>query len=350
MKNIYNTNLYKVTYFILIFLGLITLFNNVYAAGILAGTSIKNTVEVTYFINDSTDQSKTEYASSAFTVDEIINVSVVSLDTPARVVATPATDVVLSYQITNTGNGNEAYKLEMNPLVSGDEFEPNNLKLWIETNDLPGLQSTDTPYINAIASSSIATDNEGHPLLTADQSIIAYIEATIPPLLNKDDEGHVALSAVSTTPGATTKPLGGVLENVGDKGTALVNLVELGTASAVGIYQVSPVQLNLHKTVLSVVDPFGGDTVITNAKVTYQINIDVVGDNGTIEQIVIQDPTPDNMNYIAGSMFLNGTALSDQQDADVGDFNQSRHDAITLSLGDVSAPTSHVLTISYKIN
>lgn len=350
MKTNHNGIVSIIRYLILTFSGLTILFPSADAAGVLAGTPIKNTVAVTYFINDSTDQSDTEYASSEFTVDEIINVSVVSLDTPATIVTTPATDVVLSYQITNTGNGNEAYSLQMHPLVSGDEFNPNNLKLWIETNGLSGLQSTDTPYVNLGGSTLIDIDNAGNPILNADQSIIAYIESSIPSSLNKDDEGHVALSATSTTPGANTKPIGGVLENVGDKGTDLVNLVEFGTASAVGIYKVSPVQLDLNKTVLSIVDPYGGDTAITNSKVTYQINIDVVGDNGTIEQVVIQDPTPTNMTYISGSMVLDGTALSDQQDDDIGDFNQSLTNAITLSLGDISAPASHVLTVTYKIN
>lgn len=350
MKTNHHSITSVVTGLLLTFLGLTLLPSSAYAEGVLAGTSIKNTVEVTYFINDSTDRTDTAYASSEFIVDEIINVSVISLDTPSRVVSTPATDVVLSYQITNTGNGNEAYSLELNPLVSGDEFNPADLKLWIESNGLPGLQSTDTPYINPNTSTSITTDSAGNPIFSPDQSIIAYVQGTIPSSLNKNDEGHVILSATSTTPGANTKPVGETLDNVGDAGTDLVNLVDFGSSSAVGIYEVSPVQLNLQKTVLSVLDPYGGDTAISTSKVTYQINIDIVGEQGTIEQIVIQDPTPENMTYVSGSMILNGTVLSDQQDADVGDFNQTLSNAITLALGDVSAPASHVLTVTYQIN
>lgn len=341
---------YNLRHLILTFLTVPLLYPSLQAAGVLAGTSIKNTVEVTYFINDSTDQNETEQASSEFLVDEIINVSVVSLDTPTVIVPTPATESILSYQISNTGNGHEAFSLHTNALIAGDEFDPNTLKLWVETNGLPGLQSTDTPYLGATTSSSMNTDVAGNPVLQADQFIIVYVQANIPAGLNKDDEGRIVLSAISTTPGATTKPLGGTLDDVGDEGTDVVNLVAFGTASATGIYKVSPVQLNLQKTVLSVADPFGGSTAISESKVTYQINIDVVGDNGEIEQVVIQDPTPANMTYVPGSIFLDGQALSDQQDADFGDFNQSLSDAVTVSLGDIAAPASHVLTITYKIN
>lgn len=330
---------YNILYWILL------LFSSLYAPesmaqGVAAGTVIKNTVLVTYLRNENDTEVQQVEASNSFTVAETINVSVTSLDTPAVVTSTPAINPVLSFQVSNTGNGTETFSLLADDSITGDDFNPVVQTLWIETNGVPGLQNNDTQYQLGINDIQLASD----------ESQYVYVISSIPADLNKDEQGNVNLIAASTTIGADTKEIGEGLTGAGTNNTDAILLVHHGRASSTGVYTISPIQLALSKTVVTVLDPYSRETIVPDSLVTYQINITATGDNGTLDNLVIEDTTPLNMSYVAGSIKFDGNPVSDNVDADNADFGITKENTVTVKLGNVAAPATHTLLITYKIN
>ena len=90
------------------------------AAGVDAGTSIQNTATATYS-NGATTETVTSNQVDIL-VDELLNVTVGSLD--AGNVTLGSAGAVLSFELTNTGNGPEAFDLTTNAALTGDDFDP----------------------------------------------------------------------------------------------------------------------------------------------------------------------------------------------------------------------------------
>ncbi len=312
---------------------------NVSAQGVAAGTVISNTAIVSYDISNQPNSTDTIEASNSFTVAETINAVLTSLDTSSVVVPTPATDKTLTWQLTNTGNGSESFLLNSIDTLNSDDFNPTVKSIWLETNGVPGLQSSDMLYQtgNAIT-------------LASDQSQIIYIQSDIPPALVKQQQGNVKLIATSTTPGATGSAVGDSLPGAGEGGTDAVVLIDHGQTQGISGYSISNVALLLNKTVASVVDPFSGTDIMSESIITYQIDVTVTGDpNGTIGNLVIEDTTPANMQYVAGSTKLDNQPLTDNADTDNADFNITKNNTVSINLGDITPPANHTITITYKV-
>ncbi len=159
------------------------------ALGTPAGTAIANTATVTFDVGAS---SYTLSASAVFTVDERIDVVVTWQDAAPVLVAPADVDRQLAFLITNTGNGNEAFALSIDALIPGDQFDPANARVYIDTNDSgvyePGLDPLYQPGVN-------------DPLLAADGARLAFLLADIPLLTVNGDRGDALLRATSVTGG-----------------------------------------------------------------------------------------------------------------------------------------------------
>ena len=310
------------------------------AQGVPAGTVISNVATVSYSTNNLSNTTETVEASNSFVVAETINAVLTSLDNRLVVVPTPATNKTLTWQLTNTGNGTEGFVLNTIDTLNGDDFNPVVQSIWLESNNIPGLQSTDTPY------------QTGNILsLASDQSRIIYIQSNIPGQLNKEQSGHVKLTATATTPGVAGTNPGHSIPGAGDANTDAVVLIADGQTQGVSGYTVSTVALQLSKTVASIVDPFSGTEVMSQSRITYQIKVAVTGDaNGTLEDLVIEDTTPANMEYVPGSITLNNQPLTDVADNDNADFNITENNTVTVNLGSLAPPAIQTITITYKVN
>lgn len=89
------------------------------AAGVTAGTLIENTAVASF------DEAGTPRSINSNTVvvrvDELLDVTVTSLD-PGPVTAR-AGDAVLTFEVTNQGNGPEAFRLTAETAVAGNDFD-----------------------------------------------------------------------------------------------------------------------------------------------------------------------------------------------------------------------------------
>ena len=103
--------------------------------------------------------------------------------------------------------------------------------------------------------------------------------------------------------------------------------------------------VSLVKSVL-VSNPSGGNAPTSGAALQYQVQATVTG-TGTARSFAIDDLIPTGTTYVAGSLRLNGTALTDAADADAGEF-QAAVPRVRVLLGDLSQ-ASGPQTVSFTV-
>lgn len=315
-------------------------------AATAAGTSITNTATLTYI--DSSNTARTVVSNTtSFDVDEVLDVTVVSETAGAVNVATPETDARLIYRVTNTGNGQEKYDLTVVSNLSGDDFDPTSVRIYVDNSD----GSYDP------ASDRLHTSAADDPVLDAGKSVLIYVISNIPSGLTDTERADVRLEAISATAKTMVSPLvaGDFLSGAGDSGTFAVVGVSLAQGNAQASYQVNQYGLALNKTfaishpTLATKDPIPG------SHITYKLELVATG-SGRFTNIIIGDTIPTNTTYVPNSLTLNGRPLGDDKGGDEGYVNgldlrvmpNGRDDDETS--GYVDAPSTYVVSFTVAIN
>lgn len=305
------------------------------ALGTVAGTDIDNTAEVSYQVAGSP---LTEVSNTAtVTVAEILDVDV-TLQSPATPVAPGDAAEELLFTLTNTGNGSEAFALVIDSALAGDDFDPTPSapsSIYFDTDGSGDLSPGDTPYDPGV----------NDPVLLPDASVDVLIVNDIPGTVSDGDTGRSLLDATATTGSGAP---GTVFAGAGDGGVdALVGTSGANDADT-GEYVVSDIRLDLVKSAV-VTDPFGGTVPVPGAQITYSIVITPSG-SGTASLSEFNDLIPTNTTYVAGTIRLNGAAMTDAPDGDSGALITIGPDpAINVALGDLtsaSGPQSIQFTVT----
>lgn len=300
--------------------------------GVEAGTAISNTAEVSFELAGTpvTRSSNT----AVVTVAEVLDVDVL-LQSPTLTVQAGDTDQALLYTVTNTGNGPETFTLSGDSVLAGDDFDPlpATPAIYFDTDGSGDLSPADTPYV--------AGSND--PALAPDESVDVLFVHGIPAGLPDGNRGLARLGAEALT--GTGTP-GQVFAGAGAGGTDAVVGTSGAQDAADGEYVVGDVVVELVKSV-TVSDPFGGAQPIPGAELTYTLVATVTG-AGTAVAVTIRDPIPANTTYLAGSISLNGSGLTDDgADADGGEFIASPAE-IVVQLGDLTA-ASGAQTVTFTV-
>ncbi len=284
-----------------------------HALGTDAGRQIQNTAQASFDIGGVP---QTPVSSTLQTqVDELIDVTVVDDIGGPVAVASPQGSAILQFTVTNTGNGSEVFRIIAEVAVSEGGFDPALIQLYLETNGIPGLQvGGDTAYVSG------ASD----PTLLEDEALTVYVDCNIPASELQNAEGHVELRAIAETiinEAGTTDPNSGgfpvpgtAYAGVGDSGvTAVIGASHDGgnrLILATGIYRVSAAIVIIDKTTTAVVDPFGGATFVPGTVISYDLSVTVSGSGGA-ENLIVTDVLPAELEYLASSLSVNGTAEDD---------------------------------------
>jgi len=302
------------------------------AIGTSAGIDISNTSTAEYSIAGSS--SSVSGNTVTFRVDEKLDVNVTWQDAANIGVSTPDTNQILTFLLTNTGNGNDSYTLSVQNALGGDQFNPVQVDIYLDTNGNGNFNAgVDTLYI----------PGTNDPVLAADASQTIFVRNNIPASLNGGDLGNSQLTATSTTgSGAPATSFA----NAGDNNTTAVVGTSGGSSSAIGTYDVSNATVSLLKSVV-ISDPLGGNQPMPGATMTYSIQVSVTGP-GTANGVVITDPIPANTTYTTGTLTLNAVSLTDVVDADVGDVGGTTPNTATVDLGNLTA-TSPIQTITFEV-
>ncbi|WP_353228886.1 hypothetical protein [Novosphingobium sp.] len=298
-----------------------------WAAGTIAGTLIQNTASATF--SSGTSTTTIESNTVSVKVDQLIGVAVTALTTAPATVGTA--DAVLVYQVTNTGNGSDAFDLTGAPNVAGNGFNATLRTVAIDTNGNgtydPGV---DTVITNGAASQAIAPD----------ASIKVFLVTAAPPAATDAQTSQVRLTAVSTIGSGTP---GTVFAGKGTSGVDAVVGASGGTANALAGLISSLATVTLTKSA-TISDPYGGTNPVPGAMVLYSILVHATG-SGTANSLAVTDAFPAGTTYQPGTIMLAGSPLSDAADSDAGAASAS---GITVQLGNV-AGGSPDKTISFKV-
>ena len=303
------------------------------AVGTIAGTDIDNTAVVSYEVA-GTPQSITS-DTVTLTVAEVLDVDVTLLSGPVSVVSGASTQELL-FVVTNTGNGTETFLLAINNALSGDDFDP--------VASIPAAIYFDTDASGDFSPGDIAYVPGGNdPLLAPDASVDVLLVNDIPAALADGATGLSELGADALT--GTGAP-GDRFPGDGDDGIDAV----VGTSGAddaiSGQYIISDIQLAVIKSA-TVLDPFGATDPVPGAEITYRIVVTPTGTQ-TATNTVIADPIPANTTYLPDSITLNGGALTDAADADVGAYTAVPTPEVSVGLGDLTEADG-VQTIEFTV-
>ncbi|MGA1843235.1 MAG: hypothetical protein ACMUIS_01585 [bacterium] len=301
------------------------------AVGTLAGTPISNKATATYTVGTVTGLTK-DSNTYTLTVDELINVDVTWEDASAVVVTPGATSRVLTFLVTNTGNGPEGFTLSALSTITGDDFDPTLVNIFFDDNENGVYDAGETQY-------QVGTND---PSIAADANVTVFVLNNIPLDPNDGETGDSRLTVTSKTGTGA----GEIFEGDGQGGTDAVIGFSGGTDNATGTYLVSGVIVSIVKSA-QILDPFETDRPVPGATITYSIVVTVTG-SGTAKNVIIEDPIPAATEYVAGTLKLNTAPLSDEEDEDAGDVGVTKPNTVTVKLGELTS-ASETQTISFKV-
>ncbi len=273
------------------------------ALGTAAGTTIINVAHATYTDGASLPQSVTSNAVS-IRVEEIIDVVVSTVGAQPVAVLSGDTGRMMTFRVTNSGNGPENYSLLGNPLIGGDQFDPSLVRIVLDSDG----DGTFDPLNDQIYAPG------GEPLIGADGSIDIFLFVNIPGSATNGDQGLLTLTASATTGSGTP---GTLFPGAGQGGSDAILGAASGTSSATATALVTSDLPTLAKSYV-----IGGDGLPTKgARITYTIIANLGG--SAVTSPVVTDPIPQGTHYVPGSLMLDGAALSDADDSDAGHFTGS---------------------------
>lgn len=304
------------------------------AAATPAGSTISNTATATF--NDPGGVPRTVDSNTYdILVDEILDVTVVN-DGGTVTVFTPSTDQLLTYTVTNTGNGSETYKLTISDAVTGDDFDPSIVKVYLDDGDGLFDAGLDTEFV----------PGTNDPVLAAEGSIKVFVFSDIAAALADGDIGRISVTAEALTAQGTPAidPAGTVFAGEGDGGSDAVVGTTLARVTATNSYVVTQTAAILTKS--SVIDDhLGGNSAVPGATITYTLSLEL-GGAGLVTDAMIIDVIPAETDYVTNSITLDTVALTDADDADEGLYTGTQ---IEVDLGDVTAPATYTVTFDVTI-
>ncbi|MEM1051307.1 MAG: hypothetical protein AAGI28_04355 [Pseudomonadota bacterium] len=300
------------------------------ADGVDAGTLIENTATATY--EDGEGPKSVDSNTVSLRVDELLDVTVTSQDSGP--LATEPGEAILTYEVTNQGNGPEEFTLTANPAVAGNDFDTTITSIAIDTNG----NGTYDDGVDTVLTGALTT-----PELAADEAITVFVIVAVPGGVVDDDTSDVELLAEAVTgTGAPGTTFAGAGVSGGD---AIVGATG-ADATAIGSLVVGITTLDLNKA-FSIVDPFGGTSAVPGSVVTFTLNAEVVGD-GSLDDLVIADGIPDDTTYVDGSLALDGNPLTDASGDDAGEASDAA--GISVDIGTVNGGETYAITFDVTID
>lgn len=148
-----------------------------------AGVVIKNTATASF--DDPTGTTTTVQSNTvSLRVDELLDVAVASANAGDVATRPGAQGEVLSFRVTNAGNGDENFRLTANGAVSGNAFNPALVKIAIDSDG-------DGRYDPAKDQTYVA--GSGDPLIAPESAITVFVITNIPGGLSDGVRAAVSL-------------------------------------------------------------------------------------------------------------------------------------------------------------
>lgn len=293
------------------------------SAGVSACANIPNVANLTFGESGATQTIASNVA--AFRTAKLLDLRLTSTSDTAAV-GQGATGAI-PFALTNSGNGDEAFVLDAS--IDGSDAAITGFAI-----DSDGNGRFDAKIDTVVASSritSLIAPGATAQLLVLVKGGVSFAAGTLT-LAARAQTG-------SGAPGTGFAGENGCEAVVGTTGAAATTSVKLTAAPGADLSQISVIKSQ------SVVAPNGSALPVMGAIVTYTIETRFAG-RDVIRAAHVADAIPAGATYVPGSIRIDGTTLSDSEDADAGSFDG---DAIQVALGDVAGPAVHSIQFQVKI-
>jgi len=330
--------------------------NDALALGTASGTNVTSQATVDFEVDGVTMNQVSSNAAS-FLVDNKVDLTVTTLDAAGVQVVNGALAQVLTYSVTNDGNTVQDYSLAAQAATGNifgitDNFDATNVQVFVDANANGTYESaTDTQtYIDE---------------LVADASITVFVVADMPASQNNGDGALYDLIA-QTAVGGTGSAQGADITTDDAAAADDPNTVQIvfgddagsadaandGAHSSTDAYVIVTATLQATKSQMVVTDPINGGTnpkAIPEATVRYTI---AVTNNGSVdaENVSIVDMIPTDTSYVAGTLTLGGSGLTDADDADEGDYNVTNAGGLTVVLASIAPAATSTITFDVTVD
>lgn len=310
---------------------------------------MSNTVTLDYQVGGTAQPQLSSTAT--FVVDTKVDLTVTK--NADATVAPGATNRVLAFTVTNTGNATQGYSLTA-VQAAGATVTMTNVRIFRDVNANGAYDSgTDTLYTAGTNAGDLAADAPGRFLIVADTPAGATSGQTASWYLvaRTLNAGSTTVTAEST--GADNKDTVQVVFADGDGDAAAANdAARDGRHTASGAFTVSAATITLAKTSTVVSDPENNTTNpkrIPGAVVRYSITASNAAGGASAATVVLTDAIPANTTYVTGSITLNSVAKTDASDADEANYNVSVAGAVRGNVGTIAAGGSATVTFDVTI-
>ena len=329
-----------------------------------SGTTVSNTVTVNYDVGTVAQTAET--ATRDFLVDNKVNLVVAGVGVNT---VPGATDAVLTYTVTNTGNTTQGYSLNIEA-GSPDTFDMNTVRIFVENGVTPGFQiGQDTLY----TAGSGVNAGDLNPFIAGPDTLTVYVVSNTPPngggtapangstaaynlLATTLNQGTNVVTVANPGVADTFNAIDIVFadDNGGTAGPFTGDAVNNGADSAQAVYTIASSQLTVTKTSAVVSDPVNGAVnpkAIPGAVMRYTIAINnAAGASAAASNVVMSDAIPTNTTYDTGTITLDAVAKTDLADVDEADFNDTTAGAITVTVPSIPANTTRTITFDVIID
>jgi len=292
--------------------------------GTSAGTEISNQAEISYLINGTGTAQTLSSNLDRFVVDKVVDIRIDWSDTDAVEVDPGEPDRVLSFLVTNLGNGDDNVTLSYEHNESAS-FDPSveNVRIYLDRDGDGVFDQQADQEVDRIA-------------LSEDENATLFIVADIPDAPDANSS-YEKLKARSESNGTT-----------GAEDPAQVDVViRRGEDEAQGVYTLRDYHLVSEKSqeILS-----SDGELHTGSVVRYTLVVAIEGGDGRIENVVLEDEIPEGTEYLPGSMTLDGSSLSDTADGDAGTLLEDP-DRIRVDLGTLeqSSPGRTERNVTFEV-
>lgn len=298
------------------------------AEGVDAGTLIENTASASYTTGG--DPVTVDSNTVTITVDELLNVVIENQD--AGPVPIASGQAVLTYEITNTGNGPEAFNLTADPIVGGNDFNADVVGIAYDTNG-DGVYEEGVDTLLPVGSPT--------PLVDADSTLTVFVIVEAPDAADGETAQVNLLAEAVTGTGTPGTVFTGQGENGGNAVVGNTN----ADADVNGTLIATLATLELLKSA-TIVDPFGGSEAVPGAIITFTITATTAG-SGSLSDVVVSDAIPTGTAYVPDTLALDGSGLTDAADADAG---QASASGIEVAIDTATASTNYEITFDVVID
>jgi uncharacterized repeat protein (TIGR01451 family) len=294
------------------------------AKGTPAGTLITNQAQIDYVVGNTPGQIASN--EDRFVIDRVADVLLSWQDTAPVEVSAGDNGRVLTFRLSNLGNGDDNISLTYEHNTSSD-FLPQNVQVFIDSDGNGEFDPATDTLVG------------GGVVLAADANVTLFVVGDIPDD-NTTDPAARSYEILKAETNATATA-------DSDDPVRVDTVVRTQKDQDSGIWVVRDYWLATRKTATVHSDD---NATHTGTRITYTIECYIDGNatGHTIDGVTVRDAIPTGTRFVPGSLRLDDTALTDAADSDAGECDANATQ-VEVRIGTLSGTTHTKMQFDVRV-